>query len=145
MFRAKGVWFVVLVHAASAAVCPAGTVLCRTTEGSVQVEVSFNGVCSKQLHGSPAAACRSTGDVPGFHPCRRARRHGPCCDTLLSTRDDAMCPKVLPQDADDAADIINGAGGRDVDGGYGVLVTIPPDPPWQQPGLDILRTVRLLT
>ena len=145
MIRVNLVWVVLLAHTLTIVVCPAETVLCRTSNGSVQVEVSLNGLCSKQLHESPRGPARPTGADSELQPCLVTGRHGACCDTLLSTRDDATCSKALPLSADHAVGVISDAG----DGGIVVarvaFVTELLVPPWQHPDLDMLRTVRLLT
>ena len=145
MFRINVVWAVVLTHALSVVACPAETVLCRTSDGSVQVEVSLNGHCSKQVHKSPATPSRSPRYGSGLRPCSPAGRHGACCDTLLSTRDAATCPKALPILTDHAIDFINDAGDSGLVVAGVVFVTAPLDPSRLQSDLDRLRTVRLLT
>ena len=138
MFRAEIVWAVLLAHGFAAVACPAETVLCRTSGGSVKVETAVNGACSRQLHNLRG----STGGGPTLRPCTGAGRHGPCNDTLLTTGNSAVCLQQLPVPVDDAINVV-----ADPDPSFemvDVVVVEPIGPPWRQFDLDMLGTVRLL-
>ena len=140
MFRAETVWAVLLAQALAVVVCPSETVLCRTSDGNIKVESAVNGACSKQLH-NMSARRHSRGPVV-WCPRGDLGHHGPCSDTILSSDQDAECPRLLPIFVSDVVAIVAGS-----DDGVVVeqaVLAEPTDPPWQRPDLDMLCTVRLL-
>jgi len=144
--RGYTVWALLILHPLAAFTGPADTVLCRTASGSAKVEIAINGVCSGESHEARGKTTpQSTDGRDSICSCHGSGHHGPCNDTLLSVYREVLCPQSLPVQADNVIDYVSN------DSDCGALVEAPPaiaesiDPPWQQPGLELLRTVRLLT
>lgn len=148
MARAYIVWMLLILHPLATLACPAETVLCRTVTGSVKVEAAINGVCGGQVHeATDKTTPRSTDGRDSLCPHSSFGYHGPCKDTLLTVRRDVPCPQSLTVRADNVIDCVS------ADSDCGVVAEAPvarvesidPSPPWRQPDLDLLRTVKLLT